>query len=198
MRTAAIVMIGLTLPILSACHPTGPVNRGQSGYRMDPTRDAYSEAHTGTLRSADLITATDSMAQDIAGRLNITNRDSPPRIVVGEIENRTSMPHKNYQVFLTRLRAQLMSSGASSGLEFIRDRSFVEHQRDREYGRGSGYEYESRADYLLSCEIFDMPSGGTQYFLLDYQLVQLREAKTGPDLGPGAIVWENKYEVKFQ
>ena len=56
MKTAAIVMIGLTLPILSACHPTGPVNRGQSGYRMDPTRDAYSEAHTGTLRSADLIT----------------------------------------------------------------------------------------------------------------------------------------------
>ncbi len=198
MRTAAIVMIGLTLPALLACHPTGPVNRGQSGYRMDPTRDAHSEMRTGTLRSADLVTATDSMAQDIAGRLDITNRDSPPRIVVGDIENRTSMPHKNYQVFLTRLRAQLMSSGAHSGLEFIRDRSFVERQRDREYGRGSGSEYESRADYVLSCEIWDMPSGGTQYYLLDYQLVQLREAKTGPDLGPGAIVWENKYEVKFQ
>jgi len=198
MRTAAIVMIGLTLPTLFACHPTGPVNRGYSGSRIDPTRDGYSEAHTGSLRSADLITATDMMAQDIAGRLDITDRDSPPRIVVGEIENRTSMPHKSYQVFLTRLRAQLMSSGASNGLEFIRERSFVERQRDREYGRGSGDEYESRADYLLSCEVRDMPSGGTQYFLLDYQLVQLRDAKTGPDLGPGAIVWENKYEVKFQ
>ncbi len=198
MRTAAIVMIGLTLPTLLACHPTGPGTRGHSGYRVDPTRDAHSEVHTGTLRSADLITATDTMAQDIAGRLDIANRDSPPRIVVGDIENRTSMPHKNYQVFLSRLRAQLMSSGARSGLEFIRDRSFVEHQRAREHGVESGAEYESRADYVLSCEIWDMPSGGTQYFLLDYQLVQLREAQTGPDLGPGAIVWENKYEVKFQ
>ncbi len=198
MRTSAIVMIGLTLPALFACQATAPVNRGQSGYRMDPTRDAHSELHTGTLRSADLVTATDTMAQDIAGRLDITNRASPPRIVVGDIENRTSMPHKNYQVFLTRLRAQLMSSGAHNGLEFIRDRSFVERQRAREHGVESAAEYESRADYVLSCEVWDMSSGGTQYYLLDYQLVQLREAKTGPDLGPGAIVWENKYEVKFQ
>ncbi len=108
------------------------------------------------------------------------------------------MPHHNYLVFLTRLRAQLNSSGASHGLEFIRDRSFVEQQRERELGRESATRYESRADYVLTCEIWDMPSGGTQYFLLNYQLVQLREAKTGPDVGPGAIVWENKYEVKFQ
>lgn len=197
-KTAAIVMIGLALPGLFACQSTPPVNRGQSGYRMDPTRDAASELHTGTLRSADLISATDSMAQDIAGNLDVTNRASPPRIVVGRIENRTSRPHRNYQVFLTRLRAQLMSSGARHGLEFIRDRAFVEQQRDRELGRGSAAGYESRADYVLTCEIWDMPSGGTQYFLLDYQLVQLREAKTGPDLGAGAIVWENTYEVKFQ
>ncbi len=198
MKTAAIVMISLALPALLACQTTPPVNRGQSGYRMDPTSDAASELHTGTLRSADLVTATDSMAQDIAGNLDVTNRASPPRIVVGRIENRTSMPHQNYQVFLTRLRAQLNSSGASHGLEFIRDRSFVEQQRERELGRGSAAQYESRADYVLTCEIWDMPSGGTQYFLLDYQLVQLREAKTGPDVGPGAIVWENTYEVKFQ
>lgn len=200
MKTAAVVMIGLTLPALLACQttPVAPANRGHSGYRMDPGRDAASEVNTGTLRSTDLVTATDMMAQDIAGSLDVTNRNSPPRIVVGRIENRTSMPQQNYQVFLTRLRAQLMSSGASRGLEFIRDRRFIEDQQDREYGPGTGDSYESRADYVLTCEVWDMPSGGTWYYLLDYQLVQLRDAQTGPNPGPGAIVWENKYEVKFQ
>ena len=51
---------------------------------------------------------------------------------------------------------------------------------------------------MLTCEIYDLPSGGTNYYLFDYQLVQLREAETGPDVGRGAIVWENSYEVKFQ
>ena len=198
MKNAAIVMIGLTLPVLFACQSHAPPNRGHTGARMDPSRDAASEVHTGTLRSADLVTATDRMAQDIASRLDVTNRQSPPRIVVGRIENRTSMPHQNYQVFLTRLRAQLMSSGSSSGLEFIRDRRFIEQQQEREYGAGASDGYQSRADYVLTCEMWDMPSGGTWYYLLDYQLVQLRDAETGPNLGAGAIVWENKYEVKFQ
>jgi len=197
-KTVAIVMIGLTLPILVACQTTAPPNRGHTGNRMDPSRDAASEVYTGTLRSADLITATDRMAQDIASRLDVTDRDSPPRIVVGRIENRTSMPHQNYQVFLTRLRAQLMSSGSRSGLEFIRDRRFIEQQQEREYGAGASDGYRSRADYVLTCEMWDMPSGDTRYYLLDYQLVQLRDAETGPNLGAGAIVWENKYEVKFR
>ena len=70
--------------------------------------------------------------------------------------------------------------------------------REREYGEGASDSYRSRADYVLTCEMWEMPSGGTWYYLLDYQLVQLRDAETGPNLGAGAIVWENKYEVKFQ
>ncbi len=198
MKTAAKVIIGLALPALVACQATAPINRGQSGYRMDPTRDAPSELRTRTLRSADLVTATDAMARDIASRAQVNNVGSPPRIFVGEIENRTSRPHHNYQIFLTRLRAELMSSGARHGLEFIRERDFVEQQRYRELGRRAAAGYASRADYVLTCDVYDMPSGNTRYYLLDYQLVQLRDAASGPDLGPGAIVWENSYEVKFQ
>ena len=187
---------------MAACQATPPPNRGQSGYRMDPTHDAPSELRTGALRSQDLVTATDTMAQDIAARLDITDRQSPPRIFVGLIENKTSLPHQNYQVFLIRLRSQLLSSGARYGLEFIRERKYIEHQRQREYGDrdpdSTAVAYESRADYVLTCEVYDLPSGGTSYFLLDYQIVQLREAQSGPDVGSGAIVWENSYEVKFQ
>ena len=72
----------------------------------------------------------------------------------------------------------------------------MEQQRRREHGTSGGY--QSSADYVLTCEVFDLPAGRTNYYLLDYQLVQLRKATSGPDVGAGAIVWENTYEVKFQ
>jgi hypothetical protein len=188
-----------SLLVLAACQ--SPPNRGHSGYRMDPTSDSPSEYRNPNLRSNDLVTATNLMAQDIASRLDITNWQNPPIIYVGQIENKTRNPNHNYQTFLVRLRAELNRSGARHGLEFVRERSFIEQQRDREYGGkdpdSTSLAYRSRADYVLTCEIYDLPSGGTNYFLLDYQLVQLRDAVSGPDVGPGAIVWENMYEVKF-
>ena len=53
-------------PAVIARRTTAPTNKGRSGSRMDPSEDAPSEVRTGALRSADLVTATDSMAQDIA------------------------------------------------------------------------------------------------------------------------------------
>jgi hypothetical protein len=195
-------LIGIGLAGLTACQTTAPLNQGESGFRLDPTHDAPSELGTRTLRSADLVAATDKMAGDLASRLDIVDRRSPPRIFVGLIENRTSMPHQNFQIFLSRLRAQLNASGARHGLEFIAERARVEWARAREYGekdpKSTAAAYESRADYMLTCEVFDLSSGGTTYYLLDYQLVQLRDASSGPDVGAGAIVWENAYEVKFQ
>jgi hypothetical protein len=197
----SICLVLLAGLFAAGCQST-PKNRGSSGGRIDPTSDAPSEAGSLDLRSADLINATDRMAADLAQRLDIANRESPPKIFVGQIENQTHMPQQNYQVFLARLRAQLNSSGTRHGMEFIRERQFVEYERQREYGNkqpdSTAEAYESRADYVLTCEIYDLPTRGTNYFLLDYQLVQLREASTGPDVGPGAIVWENQYEVKFQ
>jgi hypothetical protein len=203
-RNLALLMIfGSSLLLLSACVTTPPPqNRGTSGARMDPASDSSAELDSQSPRSADLVQATDKMAQDLASRLDVVNRESPPRIFVGEIENNSSMYAQNYQVFLARLRAELNASGARHGLEFVRERQFVEDQRAREYGGkdpgATAAAYKSRADFVLTCEIFDLPSGGTNYYLLDYQLVQLRDAVTGPDVGPGAIVWENFYEVKFQ
>ena len=202
MKIARNSLIVIGMAALVACQTTPPPNRGRSGYRLDPTHDAPSELGTRMLRSADLIAATNKMAQDIASRLDITNRASPPRIVVGPIENRTSRPHQNLQIFLARLRTELNSLGARTGLEFIADRARIERARAREYGSkdpaSTAAAYRSRADYMLTCEVYDLPSGGTNYYLLDYQLVQLRDVASGPGLGPGGIVWENSYEVKFQ
>jgi len=188
--------------LLTACE-TAPRNEGTSGRRMDPTSDSPAELGSRDLRSADLIESTDKMAQGIARRLDINDRDNPPRIFVGEIENRTSRPHKDYQVFLNRLRAQLSVAGTRHGLDMRRERQFVEQQRAREYGGKqpdrTAEAYQSEAEYVLTGIVQDLPSGGTNYYLIEFQLVQLVDyAESGPDVGPGAIVWENFYEVKFQ
>lgn len=196
-----LLITALAAVSLTACS-TAPENSGRSGRRTDPSSDSGAELGSQTLRSKDLIAATDEMAMDIASRLDVTNASSPPKIFVGLIENKTQSPAMNWQVFLTRLRAQLNSSGARHGLEFIRERAFVESQRDREYGGkdpdSTATAYESRADYVLTCEVLDLPSGDTNYYLLDYQLVQLRNSTSGPNVGAGAIVWEKAYEVKYQ
>jgi len=200
-NTAFKLALAVSILSLAACQTT-PQNRGRTGGRMDPTHDAASEEYELGPRSADLVAATDKMARDIAQRLDVNDRDNPPRIFVGEAENRTSVPNANFDIFLARLRAELQASGVRHGVQFIRERDFVEHQRQREYGEkepdSTADAYKSRADYVLTCEVHDLPTRGTDYFLFDYQLVQLRDAATGPDIGPGAIVWENSYEVKFQ
>jgi hypothetical protein len=196
-----IVAMFLAALLPLGCQST-PQNRGQSGGRLDPTHDSLGEVGSTSPRSAELVNSTDKMAQDIAQRLDINNPASPPRIVLGPAENKTSMPQQNFDVFLARLRAQLQSSGVRHGVEFIKERRDIEYYRDLEYGGkspgDSGDEYTSAADYMLVCEVFDLPSAGTNYFLFDFQLVQLRESPTGPNVRPGSIVWENSYEVKYQ
>ena len=201
MRHVRIGLIAAGLLGLSACHST-PHNQGHPGGRMDPAHDSAGEVYVQSPRSADLVAASDKMASDIARRLDINNPESPPKIFIGPAENRTSTPNVNFEIFLKKLRAELQSSGVRHGIQFIRERDFVEDQRNREYGKkdaeSTAHAYKSRADYVLTCEVHDLPSGQTNYYLIDYQLVQLRDASTGPDVGAGAIIWENSYEVKFQ
>lgn len=199
LRTSTAIVI-----VLLAAGCSAPPNRGESGRRMDPTHDSASELGSITPRSEDVVVATDQMAMDIAQRLDINDRSSPPRIVVGKIENHSAIArHNDYQIFLARLRSTLQQAGTRHGLQFIRESTYIEQQREREFGdkdpTRTGEAYRSRAEYVLTCEIFDLPSGATNYYLFDYQLVQLvDQAESGPDVGAGAIVWENSYEVKYQ
>ena len=78
-RSLRIVVVA-SLASMAACQTGPPPNRGKSGYRLDPSRDAYSEVHNKSPRSPDLVEATERMAMDIAGRLDVNNAASPPVI----------------------------------------------------------------------------------------------------------------------
>ncbi len=170
---------------------------------MDPSREAPSEMGSNDLRSADLVTATDRMAMDIASRPDINNPDNPPILFVGPVVNKTSQPQQNFEIFVARLRAIRNASQSRHGLSIRADREFIERMRQLEYGTtsdpDSGEAYASPNEYVLTAIIHDMPSGGTNYYLVEYQLVQLAEyAESGPNRGAATIAWSNFYEVKFQ
>lgn len=204
MYTALKSVLLASVLALGACQSGPPHNRGSGGGRIDPTADAPSEYGSQSLRSGDLITATNLMAQDIAQRLDIVNRQSPPKIVLGQVSNKTSRPQANFQVFLARLQSLLQQSdsGTRHGLEFIVNRDTMEKYRDREYGNkdsaSSAAAYKSRADYVLTCDVYDLPSGGSEFYSLHFILFQMRDASSGPDKGAGAEIWRGMYEVKFQ
>ena len=189
------------LLLLAACQ-SQPQRYGETGGRVDPTRDAPSEMGSRSPRSTDLINATDRMAASIAGRPDIVDPANPPTIVLGNVANRTtSIGPGDLDIYLVRLRATLNQSLEGRGIRFVRERAFVQDARASEFGNEPGsapQDYRSIADYMLTAEMFDMPRGGTNFYLMSFQLVQLRDAAGGPDTGAGVIVWEGSYEVKFQ
>jgi len=198
---SAVIAAMLVLGGCASDHP--PQNRGTTGGRMDPSRDAPSEMGSLDLRSADLVAATDRMAMDLAAREDINNPRNPPIFFVGPVINETSQPQQNYQIFVNRLRAVLNASAPRHGLDIRQDTQFVERMRQLEYGTTrdpeSGDQYASPNEYVLTAIIHDLPSRGTNYYLIEYQLVQLEDfAESGPNRGPAAIIWSNFYEVKFQ
>ena len=197
-------IIASILLLLSGCASDNPPsNRGTTGGRMDPSRDAPSEMGSTDLRSADLLAATDRMAMDLAAREDINDPRNPPIFFIGPVINETSQPQQNYQIFLTRLRAVLNKSAASRGLDIRQDRDFMERMRQLEYGTTrdpeSNKPYASPNEYVLTVIIHDLPSRGTNYYLIEYQLVQLEDyAESGPNRGTASIIWSDFYEVKFQ
>lgn len=202
MRTS-FAFLAAALAVGGCASDNPPSNRGTTGGRMDPSRDASSEVGSLDLRSADLVAATDRMAMDLASREDINDPGDAPIFFAGPVINETSQPQQNYQIFVSRLRAVLNASASRHGLDIRQDREFMERMRQLEFGTPrdpeSGQPYASPNEYVLTAIIHDLPSRGTNYYLIEYQLVQLADfAQSGPNRGAAAIIWSNFYEVKFQ
>lgn len=172
--TFAMVMIGCS-----------PQNRGTPGeYRVESRTD-----RERGLGSADVTVATDQMTASIANEPRVRKVDGQPTIIVMDrIENRTSMPSQDYQLFLARIRASLNQSGARDALQFVETRYRADAIKERE-GLPPGQHGTTRTvpEYALTGAFYDLPRGGTNYYLLTFQLVDLRNEM---------VVWENSYEVK--
>lgn len=191
----AVMVFAIAASAVCGCQNQPVPNQGRTT-TADPAKRVSYERE---LASKDLVTATDAMVQSIASRPEF--REAPYRItiVMDDVVNNTSMPGRDFEIYLARIRAHLNESGARYNLAFVLEKAKMEQIRRKEGlepppagsagadGRDAD-RFKSKADYVLRGEFYDMPNAGTNFYLLTFQIV---------DLHDGEIVWEGSYEVKF-
>jgi hypothetical protein len=155
-------------------------------------------AGTG-IESQDLVAVTDKMARSILQLPAIQHSTTPPVVLLEPVINNTRFP-VNKELFLTRIRAQLVSKAAGKVQFVARDRlSALEQERAlKQSGQVTSSsdvrttEYKG-GDYFLTGKLDGLSTrtskGTSDYILYTFQLIDGRTS---------AILWEDFAEIKKQ
>jgi hypothetical protein len=171
------------LAAVSGCE-TAPKNEGRAkSYRIE----SRLPDEAPELGSADLVVASDRAVEQIARTIGPRPSGEPTIIVMDRVENSTSDPTANFQIYLARIRANLNQSGARRNLAFVETRQKADAIKERE-GVDPVEHARTRPQFALTGTFYDLPRGGTNYYLLTFQMM---------DLGNDLVVWEGTYEVKL-
>lgn len=191
MVSRRVVALGVALLVavpLTACQENRPAPNLGRTTTADPAKRRSNEVD---LASKDLTSSTDDIIQQIASKPEFQNPPSRINILMDRVENKTTLPSRNYDIYLARIRTKLNESGARYNIAFVEKRATVTAIRQSEGIEpppGSAGSYQSKAEYALRGVFYDMPNVGANYFLLTFQIVNLRD---------GEIVYEGSYESKF-
>jgi hypothetical protein len=167
--------------LLPAC---APKNEGApKSYRLESRLPEEGSA----LGSSNLVVATDKAVTGIAAVPQIKDVAGPTVIVMDRVDNQTSDPSANFQIYLARIRASLNQSGARQNLIFVESRAKAEGVLGRE-GVPAEQTARTKPRFALTGTFYDLPRGRTNYHLLTFQLM---------DLTSSIVVWEDSYEVKL-
>jgi hypothetical protein len=170
--------------------------------RQRPPVDEIDSRDRG-LQSKDVVSASDKMAMDLLSDPNLNASKTQWTIVVDRVDNQSSDPRANLDIFLRRLRTNLAQQGRGR-VQLIENRAKLNELQSRElepgagerdtYGQGSGARPAPgpagiQPDYSLYARISDLPNRGTYYYYVEFTLTDLRNR---------TIAWTNAYEVKVE
>ena len=160
--------------------------------------DTIDERDRG-LQSKDVVSASDLMARSLASDDALRRANAKWTMVVDRFEDRTvdRRFNVNYDIFIERLKTNLAKYGKGD-VTLVENKSRLNQLRNKEldsggtrdeFGQGSGGGGPSRVqpDFSLYGKAFDLPNRGTNYYLLEFTVVNLRN---------GVQVWTDQYEVK--
>jgi PBP1b-binding outer membrane lipoprotein LpoB len=195
----------LTLTIAlaaGAVFAVGCANDKPHDYGTDrPPPDAVTPGDTG-LQSKDVIAASDLMAQDLLALPDLNASNTRWTIVVTNVENQTSDPRNNLNIFLERLRVKLSQMGRGriqliENLAKLRELQSQElegpPQASDQYGQsgnepgGTPQPRGIQPDFGLYAKIMELPNRNTSYFYCEFTLTNLHTREQ---------VWTHGYEVK--
>ncbi len=146
------------------------------------------------LQAKDVVSATDQLSADLLSTPNLNKSSTQWTLGVDVVKDETTdrLFATNYDIFLRRLKVNIFQQGQGR-VQLIADPAQVAQLRAREQGSpefnqggSSPAGFEGPA-YALSGTATDMPNRATNYYLLDFEVTELRTGK---------IVWIGKYEVQ--
>jgi hypothetical protein len=185
------VVAGLALATLIAGCTQGP--RGYAGQR--PPTDQLDPRDRG-LQSKDVIDATDTLAMRMMA-LPELNQPVRRTVVVTNVENQTTNPRFNYDIFIQRLRANIGEQGRDR-VALIARRGQADRLRAQEldmpmdpYGQGGGAMPGAaggsmQPEFALHGTVSELRGRGTSYYLFDFTLTNLQTREEIP------MKWETR------
>ena len=188
--TTLLATAALSAGMVGCTHKTDRVGR------VRPPADELTDGGRG-LQGKDVITASDQMAQSLVSLPELNADQSRWLIVVDRVDNESSMPRRDFDIFLQRLRSNLSKYGRGR-VQLVENRERLNDLRARELDRnnpdpfgqgGTGIgQPPSRIqpDFSLYAVIADLPSGKADYVNIRFTLT---------DLKSGLSIWDDMYEV---
>ncbi len=194
MASKGLMGMGLLIAVAAGgCASDKP----QDYARQRPPVDSLDERDRG-LQSKDVLSASETLARDLLQLHDLRNAPEMWTMVVDRVEDRTidrSFIY-NYDIFIERMRSVISEHGPSD-IRLIENKKRFESIRNREldaerdtFEQGSGGRAAPAAvqpQYALYGKAFDMPNRGTNYYMLQFDVVNLQTREQ---------VWSRKYEVK--
>ncbi len=174
---------------------TGCAQHGYSYYR--PGVSAFDPGDQG-LQSRDLVDMTNRLAADLLKIPEIAQNPNKVIIVMTGIDNKTSQPWQNDQIYLARMRA-LLNQYARNRIAFVIQPQQLQQLQQQELGSTGGADFGQSTrgqvpqntrmipQYALKGVFYDLPNSATTYYLCTFQLVNLQT---------GELVWEGHYETR--
>jgi hypothetical protein len=167
-------------------------NKSKDMGRVRPPVDELAEGGRG-LQGKDVITASDKMASSLLSLPALGASQTQWTIVVDRIENLSVSQREDMNIFLRRLRTQLINKGQGR-VTLVENLQKFNELKSRElepgtdkFGQGGvGSPTKNvQPDYFLSARLSELPNRETSYFLVDFTLTKVDRT----------IVWGDMYEI---
>src|SRR2546421_7329497 len=178
-RAKLLLSMGLVAGLISGCTRDIPNEYGS----QRPPVDTIDERDRG-LQSKDVVSASDLMARDLLADEGLRRANAQWVMVVDRFEDRTIDRRfsVNYDIFIERLRTNLGQYGKGN-VTLVENKAKLNQLRNKEldqprveFGQGSGGGGLGRLqpDFALYGKAFDLPNRGTNYYLLEFTVVNLK------------------------
>lgn len=185
------MLMAMGLLVVAGCYSDRPHEYGQE---RPPVTDL--DSRDRGLQSKDVVDASDSLAMDLLAAPELNASRTQWTLVVTGVENRTTDPQFNYDIFIERLRVNLSRHGQGR-IRLIENRDRANDLRNREWegtrddfgqGGGGGAGAGSvQPQYALYGKMMELPNRGTSYYMCEFNVTNMRTREQ---------VWSRAYEVK--